>query len=104
MGILNYKELSFVVKVILTLCHGQASVEQGFNINKSLVKVNMKEEAIVVRKIIHDYMLANSLKSHTVEISNKLILSCSNACQKYRQHIEETIKLTESNQRESEKH
>ena len=63
----------------------------------------MKEETIVAKKIIRDYMLANSLKPHTVEISNKLILSCSTARQKYRQHIEEAKKLTESNHRESEK-
>ena len=63
----------------------------------------MKEEIIVATKIIHDFMLASSLKPHTVEISNKLILSCSTAHQKYHQHIEEAKKLTESNQRESEK-
>ena len=61
------------------MSHGQAPVELGFNINKSLVKVNMKEETIVAKKIICDYMLANSLKPCTVEISNKLILSCSTA-------------------------
>ena len=48
-------------------------------------------------------MLANSLKPRTVEISNKLILFYSTAHQKYRQYIEEAKKLTESNQRESEK-
>ena len=58
----------------------------------------MKEETIVAKKIIRDYMLP-----HNVEISNKLILSCSTARQKYRQHIEEAKKLTESNHRESEK-
>ena len=48
-------------------------------------------------------MFTNSLKPHTVEISNKLILSCSTARQKYHQHIEEAKKLAESNQRKSEK-
>ena len=103
LGIHKYKDLSYVVKIILTLNHAQASLEQGFSINKSLVKKNMKEERIAAKRIICDYMLANSLKPHTVEISNKLIFSCSTACQKYRQHIEEAKKLTESNQRESEK-
>ena len=81
MGIQKYKDLSYVVKtiltlsyvvkIILTLSHGQASVERGFSINKLLVKVNMKEEAIVAKKIIRDYMLANLLKPYTREISNK---------------------------------
>ena len=87
----------------LTSSHGQASVERGFIINKSLVKVNKKEETIVAKKITRDYVLANLLKPYTVEISNKLILSCSTASQKYRQHIEEAKRLTESNQRESGK-
>ena len=64
----------------------------------------MKEETIITKKIVRDYMLSNSLKPHTVDISNNLILSCSStAHQKFRQHIEEAKKLTESNQRESEK-
>ena len=59
----------------------------------------MKEETVVAKKIIPNYMLANSLKPHTVKISNKLILSCYTACQKYRRPIEEAKKLTENNQR-----
>ena len=54
--------------MILTLSHRQASVERDFSINKSLVKVNMKEETIVAKKTICDYMLADSLKPYTVEI------------------------------------
>ena len=57
-----------------------------------MVKANIKEETIVAKKIVGDYMLASSLKPHTVEISNKLILSCSTACQKYHQHIEKAKK------------
>ena len=82
----------------MTLSHGW-----GFSINKSLVKVIIKEETIVTKRTIYDYMLVNSLKPHTVEISNKLILSGCTSYQKYHQHIEEAKKLTESNQRESEK-
>ena len=48
-------------------------------------------------------MIANSLKPHTVEISNKLILSCSTARQKYRQHNNETKKQEEKKKKESEK-
>ena len=62
LGIQKYKDLSYVVKIILTLNHDQASVERGFSINKSLVQVNMKEETIVAKKIIRDYMSVNSLK------------------------------------------
>ena len=36
----------------------------------------MKEETIVAKNVIDDYILANSLKPHSVQILNKLILSC----------------------------
>ena len=103
MDIQKCKDLSHVVKIILTFSYVQVYAERGFSINKSLVKGNLKEKTIVAKKIIHDYILANSLKAHNVEISNKLILSCSSARQKYRQYIAEAKMLTESNQRESKK-
>ena len=37
----NYKELYFVVRLVLTLSHGQAAVERGFSINNTSVKTNM---------------------------------------------------------------
>ena len=36
-GLDKYKELKYVMKVILILSHGQASVERGFSINKSVL-------------------------------------------------------------------
>ena len=47
-----------MIKVILTLSHGEASVEHGFNINKSVLKVNITEESIVSKKLVRDHMLA----------------------------------------------
>ena len=34
---MKYSELADVVKIILTLSHGQASVERDFSLNKSIV-------------------------------------------------------------------
>ena len=45
-AIKKYVNLAFVIKMILTLSHGQAAVERSFSINKSVVDVNMKEESI----------------------------------------------------------
>ena len=46
-----HEDLSLVLKIILTLSHGQTSVERGFSIKESTLEVNMKTEAIVARKI-----------------------------------------------------
>ena len=69
-GLHKYKELKYVMKVILTLSHGQASVERGFSINKSVLKVNMTEESIVSKKLVGDHMIANKLEPHAAPIPN----------------------------------
>ena len=36
-----------ILKTILTLSHGNASVEHGFSINKNLVDVNLSQKSII---------------------------------------------------------
>ena len=62
-----------MMKVILTLSDGQESVECGFSIKKSVLKVNITEESIVTKKLVRNHMIANKLETHTVPISNQLI-------------------------------
>ena len=87
-AIKKYVILAFVMKMILTLSHGQAAVERSFSINKSVVDVNMKEEFIVARKTIKDHMLLNDIQPDMIEISNKMINFYRSARQKYKIHKE----------------
>lgn len=48
----NYADLSFVIKVVLSLRHGHTSAEQQFSITNIVLESNMKEESIVARKHI----------------------------------------------------
>ena len=41
-----------VVKVLLVLSHGQASVERGFSINKEMIVENQKEMSLVAQRLI----------------------------------------------------
>ena len=50
----NYADLSFVIKVVPTLSHGQASTEQQFSIDNTVLDNNMKEESILAKKHIFD--------------------------------------------------
>ena len=43
----KYDEFAFILKVILTLSHGQASIERGFSQNNTCIANNMKEESMV---------------------------------------------------------
>ena len=87
-AIKKYVNLAFVIKMILTLSHGQAVVERSFSINKSAVDVNMKEESTVARKAIDDRMLSNDIQPDMIEISNKMINFYRSVRQKYEIHKE----------------
>ena len=96
-NIQKHKQLSHVLKIVLTLSHGQASVERGFIQNKTILLNNMTTQSIVVCRFIKDHLIANNLQPHTVNLSNKLIVSVKSARQKYHQHLSE---VAEAEQRE----
>ena len=65
--VLRYKELSFVIKIILTMSHGQAAMEGGFNtslfnINNSTLKTNISPEGVIVKRLTNDHLLTSNLK------------------------------------------
>ncbi|KAL2098320.1 hypothetical protein ACEWY4_007527 [Coilia grayii] len=45
-----------VIKLVLVLSHGQASVERGFSINKEVIVENQKELSLVAQRIIVDHV------------------------------------------------
>ena len=82
-GVEKYKDLSFLLKIVLTLSHGQAAVERSFSLGNALLNYNMSEDSIKAKKVIKDHMLSNGLEPHTIHISNQLIRSVATARQKY---------------------
>ena len=98
----NYKELSFVVRLVLTLSHGQAAVERGFSINNTSVKTNMTPVSIIARRIIKDHLIANQLKPHTVHITASLIESFRSARQAYMIELDNAKKEKEKTEDEQE--
>ena len=52
--IFHFKTLAFVVKLILTHFHGQASVEWEFSISNIVHSNKMKERIIMAKKYIID--------------------------------------------------
>ena len=65
--VLRYKELSFVIKIILTMSHGQAAMEGGFNtslfnINNSTLKTNISPEGVIAKRLTNDHLLTSNLK------------------------------------------
>ena len=46
-NITTYFDLASVVKLVLTLIHGQVSVERGFSVNKVIITKNISTDCIV---------------------------------------------------------
>ena len=80
----RYKELAADVKILLTLSHGQASVEQGFSENNTVLAQNMKVESTVTCCLIKDHLIFNSLQPKTIDITNKMMLNVKMSYQRYK--------------------
>ena len=92
-GIQKYGELSFVIRLILTLSHGQSSVERGFSINNSILETNMLPATVVSKRIVRDHMITKGLQPHTIKIDKPIMLAAKGARQKCTLYLEEQTKL-----------
>lgn len=80
-------DLWSVVKQLLILSHGQATVERGFSVNKEAVADNLSEKAMVAkRQIINFVRQAGGIRK--VCITKELLLSASSARSKYNDYLE----------------
>ena len=60
------------MKIILTLSHGQASVERGFSINKSLLVHNLTETSLISERIVLDHLRSKNVSSEIFEVCEKI--------------------------------
>ena len=88
-GVAKYKELSFILKLLLTMSHGQAAAERGFSHNNAILKTNLSPETVVSKRMIKDHMLSFNLKPHTIEITNPLTVAFKSSRRRYEIHLEE---------------
>ena len=84
-GNVKYKLLFNVFQFVCILSHGQASIERGFNINKDLLVENLSQESLIAQRLVYDRVRSFDGKVHDFPITQKLILACKLAYQKYNQ-------------------
>ena len=84
----SFSNLSEVLKMILTLSHGQASVERGFSVNQNILVENMKAESLMAQRIVNDHMKANDLESYELNISPELRRSVKSSRQAYSNYLQ----------------
>ena len=69
----NYKSIWSIVKIILVLSHGQATVERGFSENKMILVENLDMESLIAQRLIFNYMKRKNFEPHNFPISKNMI-------------------------------
>ena len=87
-GIAHYAALFDIMKVLLVLSHGQASVERGFSVNKEIEVENLHEHSLVAQRIICDHLRAVGGVLN-VPVTKKLLAAAASSRQKYEKYLQE---------------
>ncbi|KAK1903780.1 Acetyl-coenzyme A carboxylase carboxyl transferase subunit alpha [Dissostichus eleginoides] len=81
-----------VVKFVLVLSHGQASVERGFSINKEVMVENLKEHSLIAQRVINDHVHSVGGLLN-IAYTKELLLSAASARQKYHIYLDDQRRL-----------
>ena len=97
----KYGKLWNVVKMLLVLSHGQASVERGFSVNKEIEVENLKDQNLVAQRLVCDHVKVEGGVLN-VAITKPLMVSVAMARNRYEHYLEEqrqTKKSAEQNRK-----
>lgn len=86
-----------LLKIILILSHGQASVERGFSVNKDLLTSNMSKRTIVAHRLVTDAIRtklgAGAVHMvYNIGINQKMMTNCRAARMRYSKYSEDESK------------
>ena len=101
-GDARYSKIWQVVKIILILSHGQATVERGFSTNRQIEVENMSEQTYIAQRIVCDAIqeAGGVLK---VPITKGMTVAAAGARQKYHSYLDDQRKLKESEEVKNKK-
>lgn len=93
-----HKKLWTVVKTLLVLSHGQATVERGFSINKELMDTNTASQTLVALRSITDHVKhVGGIKN--VVVTKKLLFAAASPRQKYQHYLDDQKRAEEEQKR-----
>ena len=78
------QQLWITMQLILTLSHGQATVERGFSVNKEVLAPNLQETSLVAMRLVH-----SSCKVRDFVVNDALLSSCAHARNRYQMYLME---------------
>ena len=99
---IHYKSFAHVLKIAVTLFHGQGNAERGFSLNKQLVVENMSETSLIAQRFVKDHILLNDYHLHDMPIAKEQIRSVRNSNPAYKETLKqkrESEKKAEEDQR-----
>ena len=83
----EYPLLWGVVRELLLLSHGQAAVERGFSLGKSLSRENQLPETIICQKLVKDFVISSGGLQHIV-VTKEMVAFASGAHRRYQDDLE----------------
>lgn len=84
----NYPSAWAVMRELLLLSHGQATVERGFSYNKEMVVENQEGDSLIARRLVKDH-ITSAGGSKNVVITKQMLAYARSSYNRYNQHIEE---------------
>ena len=101
----EYQDLWLTMQLLLTLSHGQATVERGFSVNKEVLTPNLQEVSLQAIRLVHSSVLAQNIKVADFVITEALLSSCSHASNRYNRYLlEKKEKRRRLRREERERH
>lgn len=94
----EFQHLWKVVKLVLVLSHGQASVEKGFSVNKEVMVENLKEHSLIAQWIIIDHVKHVGGLLNVVYMK-ELLLSAATARQRYDMYLDDQRRVKQDKQK-----
>ena len=85
----EYQDLWLTVQVLLTLSHGQATVERRFSVSKEVLTPNLQEVSLQAIRLVDSSVLAQNIKVADFVITEALLSSCSHASNRYNMYLME---------------
>ena len=98
-------ELIKMVRNILVLSHGQATVESGFSINDATIVENQLEKTLIAYRRVYDHVLRLKVPVHELAISSGMMNAVKCSRSRYHSSLqkEKDVKSQRENEQEKER-
>ena len=92
---IQFAKLWDIFKMLLTISHGQGSVERGYSVNKDMLIENLHEKTVVALRTVHDSI--STLEDHSTKLplTPAMKRHVMSATMRYGQYLDEQKKKSE---------